>query len=251
MKIHVMSDIHIEFGDLQNYQVPDCDVVVLAGDVHLGSRGLDWIVKNIPDKPVIYIEGNHEGYNHDLTVVKEELCKASGNIYFLDRGHVMIYGVMFIGATLWTDFKLYGEDNKFFAMQQAAMHMNDYRIIRADGKKLTPGMTAMYHERDRLFIETELEWSTAAGPTVVVTHHLPSEKSLSDPYRQARDDLNPAYASNLEYLMTAYKPALWIHGHVHESKDYMIGETRVLCNPRGYYGHALNPEFDQGLVVEV
>ena len=36
---------------------------------------------------------------------------------------------------------------------------------------------------------------------------------------------------------------LWVHGHTHSSFDYNIHGTRVVCNPRGYEDHDLNPEY--------
>jgi len=63
--------------------------------------------------------------------------------------------------------------------------------------------------------------------------------------------LTPAYASRLENLICAHEPALWVHGHLHDSVDYQLCETRVVCNPRGYLGHALNPNFNPSFVVDV
>ena len=63
--------------------------------------------------------------------------------------------------------------------------------------------------------------------------------------------LTPAFASNLENLMDGDRLAFWVHGHMHESYDYEIYGTRVVCNPRGYAPDALNPDFRPDLVMEV
>ncbi|MEW8692247.1 MAG: hypothetical protein AB2535_14320 [Candidatus Thiodiazotropha endolucinida] len=87
------------------------------------------------------------------------------------------------------------------------------------------------------------------GRTVVVTHHAPSSQSVHPRY--ARDLLTPAFASNMENLMDSNRAALWIHGHTHDSFDYEIYETRVVCNPRGYSPEALNPDFRPDCVVDI
>jgi Icc-related predicted phosphoesterase len=87
------------------------------------------------------------------------------------------------------------------------------------------------------------------GPTVVVTHHAPSPRSIAPKF--ADSELNPAFTSNLEPLIEHYQPALWVHGHMHNSSDYKIGQTRVVCNPRGYFPDELNPLFNPDLVVDL
>lgn len=87
------------------------------------------------------------------------------------------------------------------------------------------------------------------GATVLVTHHLPSYRSVAPNF--GGHPLNPCYASNLDGLIERYKPALWIHGHTHMSCDYQLGATRVVCNPRGYVNHNLNVDFKAGLVLRI
>lgn len=91
------------------------------------------------------------------------------------------------------------------------------------------------------------------GGDVVVTHHLPSPRSTHQKYTGS--PLNRFFLATmsleLEQLMFDRKPALWVHGHTHETCDYRVGVTRVVCNPRGYDGHEINPAWDAGFTVEV
>src|SRR5690606_11482113 len=112
MKVLVVSDLHLEFS------VPDlgpaarkADAVILAGDIHLGSQAMDWIVQQFGKRPVLYVPGNHEFYRGEHASVLRNLRAAAakhGNIHILDQDSVVLGEVEFLGATLWTDFALYG-----------------------------------------------------------------------------------------------------------------------------------------------
>lgn len=88
-----------------------------------------------------------------------------------------------------------------------------------------------------------------AGPTIVVTHHLPAAPSVASQF--LNDPLNPAFASRLEGLIEKFQPALWVDGHTHVACDYEIFGTRVVCNPRGYPSEYSNKGFTPELVIEV
>jgi predicted phosphodiesterase len=247
MKLHILNDLHIEFEDF----VPpatDADVVVLAGDIGVGVEGLRWAETRYPDRSVIYVPGNHEFYHHDIALIEELKLEAPDNIHVLNDDRVVIDGVRFLGSILWTDFALFGEVDKFFAMQTARQQMTDFSIIQNHGQPFTPEDAIKLHEASRDWLAVMLA-EPFAGKTVVVTHHAPSSQSVHPRY--ARNLLTPAFASNLENLMDGNRAALWIHGHTHDSFDYEIYETRVVCNPRGYSPVELNPDFQPGLVVEV
>ena len=83
---------------------------------------------------------------------------------------------------------------------------------------------------------------------IVITHHAPSAQSL--PLESTKDILNAAYASHLDDVIKKYAPSLWVHGHVHKSNDYMIGETRVVSNSRGN-PYSLNPVFEDVFIVDI
>ena len=247
MKLHILNDLHIEFEDFKP-PVIDADVVVLAGDIGVGMQALSWVQYRFPDRPVIYVPGNHEFYHHDIALIDELKAQAPDNIHVLNDDQVEISGARFLGSILWTDFALFGEADKFFAMQQARQGMTDFSIIRNGGRPFTPEDAIKLHTASRDWLASMLA-KPFAGKTVVVTHHAPSSQSVHP--RFARDLLTPAFASNLENMMDGARVALWTHGHMHESYDYEIYGTRVVCNPRGYAPNALNPEFRSDWIVEI
>jgi len=247
MKIHILNDLHIEFEDCEP-PATDADVVILAGDIGVGMGGLRWAKDRFPDRPVIYVPGNHEFYHHDIALIEELKTQVPDNIHVLNDDQVIIGDVRFLGSILWTDFALFGEADKFFAMQQARQQMTDFCIIQNNGQRFTPEDAIQLHAASRDWLAAMLV-ERFDGKTVVVTHHAPSSQSVHPRY--ASDLLTPAFASNLENLMDGYRAALWVHGHMHESYDYEIYGSRVVCNPRGYAPDAMNPDFMPDLVIEV
>ena len=247
MKLHVLNDLHIEFEDFAP-PATDADVVVLAGDIGVGLDGLRWIQARFPDRPVIYVPGNHEFYHQDIALIDELKAEAPGNLHVLNDNQVIIDGVRFLGSTLWTDFALFGEADKFFAIQAARQRMTDFSIIHKHGQRFTPEDAIRLHTASRDWLARMLA-EPFDGATVVVTHHAPSSRSVHPRY--AHDLLTPAFASNLENLMDGGRAALWVHGHMHESFDYEVYGTRVVCNPRGYAPEALNPDFRPDWVIEI
>jgi predicted phosphodiesterase len=247
MKIHLLDDVHLEFGAYQPVQ-PDCDVVVLAGDIAPGVQGLMWAREKFSG-PIVAVAGNHEFYGKRRLLRHYEKLRAKadelGDVHFLERDTVIIDGVRFIGATLWTDFGLNGDQP--LAMERARDAMNDYQQIKWDvGVPLRPQHILDQHNISRAYIERELS-NKHDGPTVVVTHHAPSIRSIHEDFRYHD---NTGYASRLEHLMFEYEPEAWLHGHVHRPCDYVMGETRVLCNPRGYDGRE-KTGWNPSLVFEV
>lgn len=262
MKIQIVSDLHLEFlpdrirgnGWTPTItRVPDADVLVLAGDIAKKTNAVKafagWPV------PVVYVYGNHEMYGEHLPRHVERLRKDAlvAGIHFLECDAVEIGGVRFLGTSLWTDFELFGD--RPAAMQAAGEMMNDYREIRTHYRPLQPVDTQILHRRSRAWLEQKLT-EPFGGKTVVVTHMGPHAQSLPAEYRD--DILSASYVSDLSALMGP--AALWIHGHVHASVDYVLAGTRVLANPRGYPKNkpkALedvtweNVAFNPALVVEV
>lgn len=247
MKIQILSDLHIEFGEFE-YEDTGSDVVIFAGDIGVGLEGLNWIKSLNIDKPVIYVLGNHEYYHHEIGLVKEIKSYAQENIHVLNEDVIEIGGVRFLGSTLWTDFLLFGETDKYFSVQHAKKGMADFEVIKLKGKRFSPEDSIQLHEKSRDWLKCMLS-IPFEGKTVVVTHHLPSEKSV--PPRFAKDLLTPAFASNLEELMDEGRVALWIHGHTHDAYDYEIYGTRIVCNPRGYFGYERTDNFHSDLVIEI
>jgi predicted phosphodiesterase len=248
-------------GNDWNLNLPDpsCyDVVILAGDIHLGRKSIAWAAKVFPpSKDVVLLLGNHEFYGEHLNRLRLDLhdeVKQYPNIHLLDESSWQCGNVRFIGSTLWTDFQLFGSElsNIERAMQESKRCINDFRTIRFGNMGwMTPGDSVTLHLVAVEYLQKQLE-TPFSGKTVVVTHHLPSMQSVSAQYKQELTSC--AFASHLDHLVG--KADYWIHGHTHDSFDYMLGKCRVLCNPRGYpinriTGEYENPQFDPQLIIDV
>jgi len=254
MKIQIFSDLHADVRAPREVVVsPDVDAVVVAGDTAQGAETAFMQLRLLVpmQKPVIMVMGNHEYYRRSF---HEELARAREvaplyGVHLLENDTVTIGGVRFIGATLWTDYALFGEANLGRAMVAASTGLNDHRRIswtKQPWQRFRPQEALLLHRTSRKFIEAALA-ETFEGPTVVVTHHAPHVGSLHPDY--ANEILSAAYVSDLSKSIEAAQPELWVHGHVHASFDYMVGDTRVLCNPHGYGSE--NADFNDRLVVEV
>jgi predicted phosphodiesterase len=248
VRLHVLSDLHLEFDPFTPPPV-EADVIVLAGDVHVGQDGVTWARKHWPERPVIYVLGNHEFYREALPEFTQRLYQrcAGTNIHLLENEAVEIQGVTFLGCTLWTDLNMTSEP----ALARAVIEegLSDYKLIRVspDYRPLRAHDTAKLHAASVDWLKTELA-RCASERLVIVTHHAPSPQSIPPLY--AGQMANAAFASNLEMLVAASDAQLWIHGHTHHCVDYRVGMTRVLSNQRGYPDEGLTG-FDPGLVVEV
>ncbi len=248
MKIQLLSDLHIEF-EYYAYPKADADVVVLAGDIHTKDRGVKWALEEIKDKPVIYVLGNHDFYGkaYPKLVDSVKALTKDSNIHVLENDLVTIDGVNFLGATLWTNFELFGDARvSGYECQQV---MSDYKKIKRapDFAKLRSIDTAVIHRRSVKWMERTLE-EHQGETNVVVTHHGPSLKSVPEMY--LNDVTTAAYVSNLEELIVRHKPNYWMHGHLHSSSDYMVGGCRVLCNPKGY-PESINSDYRSDFCLEI
>ena len=229
------------------------DAVILAGDIARPAEAVAWA--RALEQPVIYVAGNHEFYDGTIGGTLDALgalCRGTA-VHFLERSEVVLCGVRFLGATLWTDFRLYEDtEARARAVAAAAAFMRDFHVIRTSdaGPLFTPAAAAALHRESVLWLAERLA-APHAGPTVVVTHHAPSPHSVHP--RFAESPVNVAFVSRLEHLLDGRRVALWVHGHTHDSFDYVVNGTRVLCNPRGYAraGRIENAAFDPGLVVTV
>lgn len=271
MKIWILSDLHHEMQQHLPLTIPQADVAVLAGDINRPLEvAVEWAAMEIAWRmPVILVPGNHEFYGNSVAggLARGALAAARHpNVHLLIDDSVVIGGVRFVGGILWTDYALGAESTPgqgrdrdvAYAMRNAHGLLNDHRAIRKiDSKDIISPMTwetnfwttadaRQAHQRTRAYLETVLA-GDHDGPTVVVTHHAPTPLSVAERFRDS--PLNPAFASDLTDMIWQYVPNLWIHGHVHDSFDYLLGDTRVIANPRGY--GAENPSFDPSLVVEV
>jgi DNA repair exonuclease SbcCD nuclease subunit len=268
MKIKLVSDLHLEFSDVFIKNDEGADVLILSGDILVaeklvlpnsesGIRFRDFLKRCSFQFPhVVYVAGNHEFYSsgkffQTVDDLRDYCSSQFDNVYFLERDTKIIDDVVFVGGTLWTNM------NKYDPMTLHAVRdmMNDYRAIRNDKagyRNLKPADTV---DRHRLTLEyfRHVLSENKDSKCVVVGHHSPSFLSCHPMY--ANDYLmNGAYHSDLsEFILDHPQIKLWTHGHTHHAFDYMIGETRIVCNPRGYesYGHSEQTGWDPAKVIEV
>lgn len=244
MLIRELSDLHLEHSP---YYVPkmkgdDESVLILAGDICIANR----ITKSMHDffamvnsrfRKVIYVTGNHEYYHGNLSHTKTVLTnylKASGfdNICLLDCSSTVIDRTVFIGATMWTDM------DKGNIQARALIHnsLNDFVYIKKGSKVLTAKDTEILHTKHKKFIfDSIAEYRKKAqdiDKIVVISHHAPSELSIHPRFKGS--PINHGFVSNLNDEIQAGGPDIWFHGHCHNSMNYTIGHTEVICNPRGY-----------------
>ena len=251
MKLNILSDLHLSLGALDPPD-NDADVAVLAGDIARPREAIAWA--SALRKPVLYVAGNHEFYGGTLDGTLDALraCAEGTQVHVLDDDVLVVDGVRFLGSTLWTDFALFGEARRASVMHEARRFMRDFTRIRvgdAPDALFTPGDSAARFARHARWLAQRLA-EPFDGPTVVVTHHAPSRHSIHP--RFAGSPLNACFVSDLEPLLDG-RACLWIHGHTHDSFDYDIGGTRVVCNPRGYARDGVNenPRFDAEFCVNV
>lgn len=248
MKIQIISDLHQEFG-FSDLSFDLADVVVLAGDVNLGTKGIEWIKNKIPDKPVIYVLGNHEYYKGSYPKTLNKILEAAenSNISVLENSFVDIDDIRFHGATLWTDFSIFGDPRYYGMVCQSVM--NDYKMIRRDPSYSKMRTIDIYkiHQISRHWLKESLE-SSKGKRNIVVTHHAPSLQSVPEHFKT--DPVTSAYASNLEDFIEEHQPLYWIHGHIHTPKRYKIVKTEIICNPHGYISEKYNG-YDKELIIEV
>jgi predicted phosphodiesterase len=269
MKIALASDLHLEFGTISLENTENADVLILSGDILVEKELLERDVYEIrfDDKSsrihkffeecssrfpaVVYIAGNHEHYHGDFALTLGNIRSRLSylpNVHVLDKQVIKIADVTFIGGTLWTDMNK-EDPNTLYRIKS---YMNDYRIIQnssnvvhfrnEDGKSHTraamfmPEDSVKDHKTMLKFI-AEVVDGNVNDKFVVVGHHSPSKLSTKPQYE--KDVLvNGAYSSDLsEFILDRPQIKMWTHGHTHHEFDYMIGSTRIVCNPRGYIGY--------------
>lgn len=268
MKIQIYSDLHLDINRLSPFSLPDSDTfTILAGDISgYMNDTVKWINENI--KNGVFVEGNHIGYGtkkHSVQYIQKELEKnfpIDSNVSYLYDNYKVIGDYVFVGGILWTDYMLNGEAFHFYDKQVALSYMNDFtydhynvidtKIEHENGlvvKKLRPeNCITMFYKTKNAIREACEKYPDKK--IIVVTHHAPSEKSISNMY--VGHKASASYASNLENFIMKYPNIkLWCHGHIHSNSDYMIGNCRVICNPRGYEHYKENTSFNSHYIIEV
>jgi Icc-related predicted phosphoesterase len=250
-----MSDLHLEFSAAEYPEISqEADVIILAGDTAVTPRDLQFYVGTIRMEtaaPIIVVLGNHEYYGHQLVSVPLDYIVALSKIddvYMVERGAAHIGNVRFFGATLWS-FIPDGLAVKI------AKDIEDYHSIYNEDPEfekhpscVTPTQTVQKWRDSVKFLDDALG-RKFDGLSVIVTHYAPSINSVVSEY--VGDPVGCAFYSDLDYLIEKHQPRLWVHGHMHQMRAYRIGDTQVLCNPRGYPFEALNTGFINNFIYEI
>jgi hypothetical protein len=253
MLILPLSDLHLEFAPLHIPNTDTADVTLLLGDIHTGIKGVQWAANTIESKHIIYVLGNHEYYGgkypDTLDKIRAEAEKYSPNFHILENESVKIDDVTFFGATLWTDFALFGDAT--IGKLDCHDKLNDYKHIRLGNadryRKIIPADTEFWHHESVDALRTGLYNEEIGSKRVICTHHAPSRKSLPPQFFSALT--SAAYASNLDGFVAYSGAKYWFHGHLHDSVNYGLGDTRVINNPRGY--NDSNEQFDTTTLWEI
>jgi len=231
-----MSDLHLEFSRelaqrfVNSLDVDGVDVLVIAGDIAVGAaieHQVSLIAKRFDGIPILYVNGNHEYYGAGRKTVRtaiRRLHREYSNVHHFECEAIEIKGQRFLGTTLWY------EPN---AKVRAGMpYWSDFRLITSLQHWIREAHNASIDFLDKNLQEND----------IVISHMLPSHKCVAP--RWQLSDTNHFFVTDVEKLILERKPRYWIHGHTHDSIDVRIGNTRVVCNPRGYEGYELNPYFD-------
>ncbi|MEO8925352.1 MAG: metallophosphoesterase [Caldimonas sp.] len=253
MKIALLSDLHLSVQAM-NAPATNADVVVLAGDLHRPATAIRWARQY--HQPTLFVAGNHEFYGGDLVTTMRELrAHARGTVVrVLDHDVWQHDTVRFLGCTWWSDYRLFDSlAQREQGLLQAREMVRDFSRIRCApdfDEKFTPAMSQHLFDGAVAWLERQFA-IPHDGPTVVITHFAPARGSIAA--RFAGSPLNACFVSDLEPQIRRWQPALWLHGHVHDSFDYRIGNTRVVANPRGYApkGVVENKAFDASLTIDV
>jgi hypothetical protein len=277
MKIAICSDVHLEFGELNLENPGDVDVLILSGDICVArdlmehdahgivsfgkSARYHTFFQNCSERfpHVLYVAGNHEHYHGDFKYTVSDLKKYLAylpNLHILDKETFELNDTVFVGSTLWTDMN----KRDPLTLHQISRMMNDFRIIDNSNREVTfktfddpenPDKPTFRTRVSRFSPEDAVEEHVKCldyirhvysdmppwKQMVVVGHHTPSHQSCHPIYKDDRE-MNGGYHSELsEFILDRPGIKLWTHGHTHELFDYMIGDCRVVCNPRGYIGH--------------
>jgi Icc-related predicted phosphoesterase len=254
MKIALASDIHLEFGDLFLKNEENAEVLILSGDICTAkvfkhkpkerALVLDFFKRCSFQFPhVVYVMGNHEHYDFDIAKTYDTLkCKLSEfpNVHLLEKETWEHNDFTFVGGTLWTDMN----KNDPLTLWHVGQRMSDFRLIKNGNRGISGGGYASrwstedsVEDHNKMLDYIKIATADYGGEPkkfVVVTHHAPTPLSIGECYK-SEILMNGAFQSDLiDFILDRPQIKLWTHGHMHNVSNYMIGETRVVCNPRGY-----------------
>lgn len=266
-KIRIISDLHLDLNKRYPLKLERDVFTVIAGDTSGDPKhGSNWIQRHI--KNGVFVSGNHLVYNKSgLTI--QELREIYANNFpesksmtylekMTEKGifYKKVDGILFVGSTLYTDFRLNGryEDNVYWSRRR----MNDYHwgLVKDDRLgtiiKLNPEYLAECFKKTlAAFTEVieRFQKEEPDTPVVVVTHYCPSKKCISEAYLDS--EMNASYVSDLEDFITSHPNIrLWACGHIHSQDSFKVGNCLVVMNPRGYVDRCEDAQFDPELYVD-
>lgn len=254
MKIHLSSDLHLEFEGNPRPTLPqDADVIVLAGDISLGLTvhyDVARYAKQHPNAHILFVPGNHEYYSDgDFSRRRDEMrdqIDKIPNAHFMDRDTVSIDGVVFLGATLWSGFDIQSNLPLHAAFKGAQRGLNDFHQILHEFVLLTPEEMAGWYKESKSWLRTELQ-KHADAKCVVITHFAPTMATQHGTIPVG--PLTSYFQANCGDLIEEFAPPLWLYGHNHWNKDFKIGDTRLVANQGGYPGEVT--DYNSDLLIEL
>lgn len=247
-KIQIFSDIHLEAYDnpstLWKFVKPQAPIAVVAGDIH--AKHFEAALTEIASrfKQVVCVLGNHEYYRKDISWTPD-LTKMPANVAVLNPGVFENEDSVFIGATLWTDFK----NQDWFVMHAAKNGIMDFGAIRSADRQFTPQQAFDIHTKEKAYIKLMIEKYRGCGKKIViVTHFLPSYQLVHPKWKlMGSDMLNYYFSASCDDLIEYSEAAAWCFGHTHNARDMKIAGVRCVCNPLGYPTE--NPNYKDKVVL--
>lgn len=258
-----VSDRHNEIYRKRGLPIPDIEVespidcLVFAGDIDNGTEGVKWAISQCEKHgvPGFYVPGNHEYYDGNYMDVRQEIIQAAqySPLVVLDNDTFFFKGVRIIGSTLWSDYKLlekYGvtQESVFKKVKlnsvKSKKMLADFSHIDYDeeGDALTPKDVVNLHYEALDYIESVFLYDDET-PTLLITHHSPSEKCLKPRREGVEYNIEEsAYASHLESFMAQFESLrMLVHGHTHCKVDFRLeNNARIYSNPMGHMGELPN-----------
>jgi len=257
MRIRLLSDLHLE-GYGFNYKYNGEDIIILAGDIHTRNRHHEFL-NTLPDHiPIIMVAGNHEYYHgcfQEVNRYLKDLEEIYPNFFFLNNEGDTFGDLEIFGGTMFTDFLLHGDQERWFAEHDAKRYIADFHHIEVE--QLDPYQlnnekwqwTIQDHKDQYALFNREFDrWvkDKEGKKRICVSHFMPSQYSISERFKNS--NLNPYFTANNEQRVQLVD--FWFHGHTHDSFHYTLEETHVICNPKGY-GLENESGFNRDLIIEV
>ncbi len=251
VSVHILSDLHLEFKAYQ--PAIDADIIVLAGDIDVGTKGLQWAREKFPESEIVYIAGNHEFYHYNYHELLQKFRQESEQyrIHFLENDEVIIKGIRFLGCTLWTDYQCSDGLSQQQAMRSIEHRIADHSYIHINDKEAQTGYFSTrdawrIHANSVSWLTKKLFYDIFDGKTIVATHHGPSK--LCQHKLFGHTDLSGAFYSELSNLLE--KADVWVYGHTHSNLNIKIKNTRLISNQKGYRHEGVS-DFNEKFILKM